>query len=278
MIVITGWAGCHNRACRDLYFTGWVRYNKSCGAAMIPMQEEDKMKVAFCDDNVQVLAQLEDYAEQNGMKPEEYESFHSGEELLGYMEKSKEKYDIYFLDISMPGKNGIDTASEIREKDRDCLIIFLTDYKEYVYQVFEVLPFRFLRKPLGEEVFSQVMEQAREHQRVFGGWFFFRIGRREYQVACSDILCFEAQGRKVCLRMEGEEYTFYGRIGETCEKVEPSLFVQTHASYVVNMEKIRSVDDREVMLKGGVRIPVSRKYRADLKKRYLDFVKWRCGK
>lgn len=244
------------------------------------------MRLAFCDDSREVLSELESYVLDGTVPGEEipdgssilFDSFSSGEELLSYMEKTGETWQVYILDISMPGMSGIETAEQIRKNDRNCLIIFLTDYSEYVYQVFEVLPFRFLRKPLTREAFAHVIRQAEEHLRRFGSLFFLRIGREEYQVPCTDIFYFEARGRKVRLKTAEEEYLFYGQIKKTGEVLDGALFVQCHASYIVNMEKIFSVGEKSLLLRNQEEIPVSRKYKPHVREYYLRFVKWRCGK
>lgn len=67
------------------------------------------------------------------------------------MEQTAADYDIVFMDIEMSVLNGIETAKKIRKSNQKMVIIFVTDYQEYVYDVFDVLPFRFLRKPCSEE-------------------------------------------------------------------------------------------------------------------------------
>ena len=64
------------------------------------------------------------------------EVFSNGEELLDYLSDRKQRFSLYFMDISLPGISGIETAAAIREKDPYALIIYITDYKEYVYQGF----------------------------------------------------------------------------------------------------------------------------------------------
>ena len=63
------------------------------------------------------------------------------------MEQENVTFNILFMDIEMPGRNGIETSAYVREKDKNALIIFITDHKEYVYEVFDVLQFRCLIKP-----------------------------------------------------------------------------------------------------------------------------------
>lgn len=114
------------------------------------------MKIAVCEDNNIVAEYLEDYLSSLNVQNIEYEIFTSGDDLIHYMEQEKTSFNILFMDIEMPGRNGIDTSAYIRERDKNALIIFITDHQDYVYQVFEVLPFRFLIKPVQQEQLDQL--------------------------------------------------------------------------------------------------------------------------
>ena len=102
------------------------------------------MRIAVCEDNNIVAAFMEDYIASMEAENIEYEIFTSGDDLIHYMEQENVTFNILFMDIEMPGRNGIETSAYVREKDKNALIIFITDHKEYVYEVFDVLPFRFL--------------------------------------------------------------------------------------------------------------------------------------
>ena len=118
------------------------------------------MKIAVCEDNNIVAEYLEDYLSSLNVQNIEYEIFTSGDDLIHYMEQEKTSFNILFMDIEMPGRNGIDTSAYIRERDKNALIIFITDHQDYVYQVFEVLPFRFLIKPVQQEQLNAVLRDA----------------------------------------------------------------------------------------------------------------------
>jgi len=70
--------------------------------------------------------------------------FSSGEELL----LSDKNIDILFLDIQMSGKDGMETARELRKKDKNMILIFVTAVEEYVFQAFDVGAFHYIVKPI----------------------------------------------------------------------------------------------------------------------------------
>ncbi len=84
----------------------------------------------------------------------------NGREALEIYEK--EKIQIAILDIEMPGINGIQAAEKIREKDRDCCIIFLTAFDEFAYakKAITVRALDYILKPWDEKELMLVLEEA----------------------------------------------------------------------------------------------------------------------
>ena len=90
------------------------------------------MRVVICDDEKNIRELIADKVLKQ--YPEaEIVFFSSGEELL----LSDNHTDILLLDIQMSGKNGMETARELRKKDKDVILIFVTAVEEYVFQAFD---------------------------------------------------------------------------------------------------------------------------------------------
>lgn len=234
------------------------------------------MNVAICDDDVNVANFIEDIL--SNMSDIEFSTdvFFSGDDLLRYLQ-AESHYNIYLLDIEIPGHNGIEIASVIREQDRNAIIIFITDHKEYVYEVFEVLPFRFLRKPVTAQKLSRILMDAAEHIKVSKQLFFFQIGHNKYQLNCSDILYFEGAGRKIIIHANQDTYEFYGKITDILPQLDTSLFCRIHASILVNMEYIRSIKKMAILLQNEAQLPISKRYLNEVKQAHLSFIERRCG-
>lgn len=234
------------------------------------------MRIAVCEDNNIVAAFMEDYIASMDAENIEYEIFTSGDDLIHYMERENVTFNILFMDIEMPGRNGIETSAYVREKDKNALIIFITDHKEYVYEVFDVLPFRFLIKPVTREALNLVMKKAFEHFNLTKQVFFFKQNKTQLQVAFDEIIYFEGNLRKVRLVTTGGEYDFYGKISEVVKKLDGNLFLQIHNSYIVNMDQIRKISESVVLLKSGIALPISKKYREYVRQKHIQYMAWRC--
>jgi DNA-binding LytR/AlgR family response regulator len=235
--------------------------------------------IAVCDDSPITSSYVEEYLSKLPLKDISFDVFSSGNDLINYMEKNPDNayFNIYFMDIEMPGVNGIETAAYIRKNDKNAIIIFITEHKEYVYQVFAVLPFRFIVKPLDKERLDIVLKEAIENIQTMKQLFFFKKERQEFQIPFDEILYFEGAGRKVKLLTETTEYVFYDKISNIKGEVDKNLFLQIHASYLVNMEFIRFISEVEVVLEGNVKLPISKKFRKEAKLQHLNFMEWRCG-
>lgn len=232
--------------------------------------------IAICEDNIPVQAQIENYISEI-LKDCPVDVFSSGEELLSFLSKEKQRFSLYLMDISMPGISGIETVAAIRERDPYALIIYITDYKEYVYEVFETLPYRFITKPIDKEIFHRALSDAVNYITDRGELFHFHVDRVQYQIPFQEIIYFESHLRRITLHTGEETVSFYGKLQELPERLNPMLFVRTHASYLVNMEYIRCIRDTEVLLSTGEHIPVSRKYRPSVRSRHLEYLKWRTA-
>lgn len=129
------------------------------------------MKIAICDDESQICQLLKNKIEKYYFSHDmefNIQTYENGEKLL---EQNLDEIEVLFLDVDMPGKNGMETANEIRKTNQDMIIVFLTAYSEFVFESFKVDTFRYLMKPLKDEELAEVLE-AVEH-KIYGG-----VGRR----------------------------------------------------------------------------------------------------
>ncbi len=89
--------------------------------------------------------------------------YQSGEELL----LTDAEPDILLLDIQMSGKNGMETARELRRKSKKTILIFVTALEDFVFQAFDVGAFHYLVKPFDDNKFTEVLGNAvREYEAV----------------------------------------------------------------------------------------------------------------
>ena len=113
------------------------------------------MQIAICDDEKSIGLILEEKIKK--LLPDVViEKYLSGDELIA----SGCEPDILFLDIQMPGMDGMETARILRQKNEKMVLIFVTAVEEYVFQAFDVAAFHYLVKPFSDEKFEEVVKRA----------------------------------------------------------------------------------------------------------------------
>lgn len=113
------------------------------------------IKMAFCDDELSILNEIRELLDGYCVERKceiDYTAFHTPFDLLAEIERGT-RFDVLFLDVFMPGENGMDTAAEIRNNDSNVKIIFLTSSAEYAVQSYTVAAYFYLLKPLRRESF-----------------------------------------------------------------------------------------------------------------------------
>lgn len=235
------------------------------------------IKIAICDDEINMANEFERDIQQMPINNIKTEVFLSGSELLKNYSLNG-GYNIVLLDIEMPFVNGIETARKLREIDSSIILIFVTAYKEYVYQIFETLPFRFLEKPISYEKIFEVIKDAIHYVEDMRSYFFFKKGTTDYQVPAKEILYFEAANRKIKIYTADSIESYYGKFKRLMEQLNHNYFLQIHTSFIVNMDYVASFNEKCVILSNNITLPISLKYRKDAQMEHLRFIERRCGK
>lgn len=222
------------------------------------------MNIAVCDDEKMIREQLRGMIEQQRAEVC-VEDYGTGEELLA----AGKRFDVVFLDIQMNGKNGIETARELRKRDEDAVLIFITGMKEYVFEAFDVAAFYYLLKPIEEhkfaEVFARAVKEAKKRKERGGELLFIKTKNRNMTISQRDILYAESRGRKVEIHTTGEVIEIYAALNEL-EGQLSGRFYRCHRGYLVNMEHIAEYGGDRISLCNGEAIYLA-------KERYHGFVK-----
>lgn len=221
---------------------------------MIEEREERIMvRIAICDDDKNFAGGLEtlvmEEAEVMGVQIET-EVFFDGKPLLKELERGT-RYDLMFLDIEMEHINGIEVARSIRETDKTVLLIYISAYEQYLKELFEVEPFRFLSKPFGMGQFRRYFREAICRIGEENAYYQFSFNKRLRKVAFRDIVYFESRNRVIHIFLnDGSEEQFYGKLNDVEKEIEESrqCFLRIHQSFLVNYSYIKKIDFSNVTL------------------------------
>jgi Response regulator of the LytR/AlgR family len=178
--------------------------------------------------------------------------------------------DLIFLDIQMPGINGIDFARNI---PKESFVIFTTAFSEFATDSYEVDAIDYLIKPVKLERFQKAVDKARTYSKllkvdytnnniegVAEDYFFIKADRKIFKIFFDDILFIEGLKDYVVVHTQNQKLITAMNIKTIYDQLPKNSFVRVSKSYVINSKHIESVDNNTVYI-GENEIPIGNTYR-----------------
>lgn len=186
--------------------------------------------------------------------------------------------DIVFLDIEMPGMNGLDFAAQLREQSGvNAAVVFVTGYSEHAVDAFSHQATDYLLKPVSNERLLKCLIRIHNQRTSLPEEIDIqRLPVRGLSaillVPIADIVCITSREKKVYVRMkDGVEHRALQNLTQLEERLSRNKFIRIHGSYVVPTNHITELmhlgnHEYEVRLSDGRRAPVGRTRINDLKR------------
>jgi len=235
------------------------------------------LQIALCDDNIDELSnmvQLIDLYRTSKHLSCEHAVFPNGFEMISALEKGK-RFDIYCLDIIMPGFTGIDVAKEIRGFDKTAQILFFTSSPEFALESYSVKAINYILKPISKEklffTFDELLEQIKTKKEEDAVIVKSNAGIQK--ILISNLVFAEVIGRNVLYHL---------RSGKVIECTEPfssvcynllkyGCFIKPHRSYLVNMQYVDTIENHQITLQTLSSVPVAQGKAREIKQQYLNY-------
>ncbi|MDE6845079.1 MAG: LytTR family DNA-binding domain-containing protein [Lachnospiraceae bacterium] len=243
--------------------------------------------IALCDDETAELNKTEKLLNAYESKHPELEfmieCFETAGELLYMVEERNYAPDMIFMDIFMPGQNGMnvclgmEAAKRLREMGNRAKLFFLTTSREYALEAFDVDASQYLLKPVAENRLAAVLDRfVAETEEERKKYLLLKIEGRIVRVAVKDIVYCEAQGKIQCMYLaDGKEQLLRMTMTELYEMLSGYMeFVRIGAAFIVNMEYIDSLNAQDICLATGKKIYLPRGAYKNLKELYFGYY---CG-
>lgn len=234
------------------------------------------MQIAICDDEKEVRDLLVDKVRQ--LYPHaDLIRYQTGEELL----RADRQPDILLLDIQMPGRNGMETAKQLRRSSKGTVIIFVSALEDYVFEAFDVGAFHYLVKPFDDRKFAQVLSHAVEQYKdnrtqkavrdreKEGASLVITKGGEHITIRIEDIVYAEVFNRKVILHTMESDIEYYGKMKDLEERAGED-FYRPHRAYLVNFNFINKYNATTIYMKRGQALMAKQNYH-DFVKSYLRY-------
>ena len=196
--------------------------------------------------------------------------FESAEEALSIIEK--EKIDVLFLDIDMPGLSGI----AFRKKALEIPVcIFITAHPEHAVESFEIETLDFIVKPLKLDRFAQTVSRIEEFMEIKlkallfeasigGDTIYIKEGHEQTKVKLHEILYLEALKDYTLIITDKKRHCVLSSIGNLLKENHFQSFIRIHRSFAVQKQFIQKINSSEILLHNNISIPVGRSYKENL--------------
>lgn len=234
------------------------------------------IKIAFCDDDLSVLEEIHQLYEKYGILHNRKMAcgyFCSPFELLAEIEKGAH-FDILFLDVIMPGEDGISVARQIRQYDSNVKIIFLTATSEYAVESYTVGAYFYQIKPVVKDSFFRLMDAViSECDRAGDSSLVMRCKSGVTKLDLEKLEYCEVIGRTLCFHLrDGTALESTGSLDELCAKLAVhENFLRVHRSFVINMEYIQNISYKAITMDSLAKIPIPHGKCSKIKNQYLEY-------
>ncbi len=226
------------------------------------------IRIAICDDEEIIIDELYEMITeilQNNKYDNQITIFQNGE---GILEKAEE-FDVIFMDIEMPDKDGLQLGQELKERNFQCKIIMATGMVERFKEAFHIRAHRFVTKPfdineIEEALISAIDEgNSRSYIEVY-------YQRNQYNILQEEIQYLKAYSGYTEFETAGKRFRKEISLVELENMLSDILFVRVDRKYIVNLRYVQSyMNDKFVI--GETTFSISRRNRKEFERKYIEF-------
>ncbi|MCD8223125.1 MAG: LytTR family DNA-binding domain-containing protein [Clostridiales bacterium] len=228
-------------------------------------------RIAVVEDQIEFQKQIEHYLIQYGEEHGIVFEIKNYEDGITFSE-SRSSFDIIFLDIEMPGMNGMDAARYLRKKDEYVSIVFVTNLAQYAIDGYSVGALDFVLKPINYYEFAlrlaRVIERLKQKRSV-KLTLSAKVG--EQVIDSDDIYYIESNGKRLHYHTIRGTYTVYGALQEAERILNDYHFARCNYWYLINLKYVSGVRQNTVMV-GSERLEISRRNKSAFIKALMGYI------
>ncbi len=179
---------------------------------------------------------------------------------LEFLEEYQNEAELIFLDIRMPGINGMDVAKEIRKKDSLVTIVFITSLQQYAINGYEVNAEDYILKPIHYPEFKmKLFRIIKSVSSKDGSYMTIILNSGIVKIPYSSIVFVETSFHNVLIHdYDGATHKKHISMKEAEEELSAPNFLRINSSYLVNLDYCREIDHDSMILFDGTSLKISR--------------------
>lgn len=233
------------------------------------------MNVIICDDDNLFVYELKAIVEPifEAEYPEtNIYCFNNGFELFDWYINEGSTIDILYIDVKMPGYNGLEIIEKLQRAGCTCLTVFISSYQSYAIDTFDYNIYQYLLKPLKTEKLVSVTKKLLcLYKKKYNKIKLLQKDQHIY-LSIDQIISIETNLRKlICHTVEGD-FNVAAKISQLEKELSPFNFLRTHKSYLINMDKVVYYSHYTFYMQMGITADISRTRKTDIIAKYNNFV------
>lgn len=229
----------------------------------------------ICDDNPKIITQIKKYLfdiSKHTRYKFDFMCFMNGDDIL----TKQIKIDFAFIDIEMPGVNGLTVTKHLQKINPNIIIFIVTSFQGYLDDAMDLNVFRFLSKPIDKNRFFKSMDVALNLYHQSTEIIILDYFDECHNIFTIDILYLTIEKRKTKIITKNNEYISNKKFEywKNCLK-SYDYFAQSHYSYILNLKNVTDFDKNEVTLSSDpkkVKVPISRSFYPSFKKSFYEYM------
>ena len=236
------------------------------------------IQIAICDDEPILLEEIKAETEKCLKKKQVFSmiSIFSDSERLLYELEEGTIFDLFLLDIEMPGISGMELAGRIHEKLPEALIIFVTAHYKYAIDAYELNIFRYIPKnQIKERLPHAVIDAVTILENQNTEFYLVSNQNRIERIPLKNVVYIIRDGKNAAFYLEGTKEVFRVRktLSKVYESLNPQEFVYIDRGCIINLKHLAGIANASCTMTDGTVLAVAQSRVAELKKMLNEF--WR---
>lgn len=210
-----------------------------------------RISVAIIEDDTLSAQKLSYGLTDFGQRNEHTFSIARFEDGRSFLQNYQPKYDIIFMDIKMPGIDGMSAAEQLRKIDTKTMLIFVTSMVQYAVQGYEVEAFDFIVKPVNPTAFEMKMKRVMRALKLRRGSELTLEANGVTRVLPSSAIHYiEVRNHDLTYHTEQETFSIRGKLSTVEQKLLSESFFRCSISYLINLRYVTKFTGDQVCVAG----------------------------
>ena len=227
------------------------------------------MRIAVCDDCSEDALSL-----KKSLRGQDVQVFFSAKDLLANITARNLNFDLYLIDIYIDDfMDGIELAKRLREMDKEAVICFVSTSDAFYREAYDLYAVQYLLKPVQKDALRKLLDKVSGNMdRYREQSLSFKWRGQSGTIPYRKILYISSREHTISIYCtDGTVQKCKGKLSELELRLCGDVFLRCHQSFLVNIYQVDNLDGNDLII-SGQRVPISRKYFAEVKRRYQEIL------